>query len=103
MSKFLFPDGSIEDEDMPRKIEFEVSRDSDFAKMFDHLIKEHEKEVQKFEDKITKQVNDMVEDMFDTSDMSEEETDFLKDIANTFFRCGWNGCYMFHKERIERE
>ena len=103
MAKLLFPDGSIEDENMPRKIEFEISRDSEAAKMFEKLMKEHEKEVQKFENEITNQVNNMVEERFDSSDMDEEEVDFLKEIANVFFRNGWNGCYLFHKDRIERD
>lgn len=103
MAKLLYPDGSIEDEQKPRKIEFKVDKDSDFAKMFKKVIEEHEKEIQRFENKVTNEVNEMVEDMFDTSKMGEEELDFLKEIANIFFRRGWNGCYIFHKDRIERE
>lgn len=85
------------------EITFSVKADEKSKAFFDKLNDEYERAVAEVTEKLFAECREKLsEHCINASELSKEQFDNLVTLAQSFAAFGWNKCYEYHKERIEK-
>lgn len=82
---------------------FSIKADEKSKAFFEQLNDEHEWIVSEVTKKLFAECREkLIEHCINASELSKEQFDNLVTLAQSFAAFGWNKCYEYHKERIEK-
>ena len=82
--------------------EANIHVDDKTMKELQKLCEEHEGKAKTLEKELEMKVDAKVDEMFENTAFSFADIALFKDIANQFFKTGWNECYKYHEKFINQ-